>query len=77
MNNVEELRNRLSIIFDQASGGEMTSSTVAVLTNIAGKMISSAKVELEYRMARKEKPHIQFLHCAYNDSRDTPPDEAA
>lgn len=75
MKDVNELRARLAAVFDQAEKGELKSSTVAELTNIAGKMIGSAKIELEYRIARKENPTIRFLHCANDDG--TPPDEAA
>jgi hypothetical protein len=33
------------------------------MANLAGKMINSAKVQLEYHALRKDKPSIKFLHA--------------
>jgi hypothetical protein len=32
------------------------------MANLAGKMINSAKVQLEYHALRKDTPSIKFLH---------------
>jgi len=32
------------------------------MANLAGKMINSAKVQLDYHALRKDTPSIKFLH---------------
>ena len=61
MNNCDELRKELSQTFAQLKAGEIKPSEAAELANIAGKMISSAKVQVEYYALRKETPVIPFL----------------
>lgn len=61
MNNCDELRKELALTFAQLKAGEIKPSEAAELANIAGKMISSAKVQVEYYTLRKESPTIQFL----------------
>jgi len=39
----------------------------AELANLAGKMIGSAKVQVEYYALRKEAPTIEFLRATYAD----------
>ena len=39
----------------------------AELANLAGKMIGSAKVQVEYYALRKEAPTIEFLRAPYAD----------
>ena len=62
MKNVKELREHLSTVFTDLQGGSLDHKVAASLANIAGKMISSAKVQLDYHIARKEKRKITFLH---------------
>jgi len=61
MKNCDELRQHLSTIFEDLKSGAIKPSEAAELANIAGKMISSAKVQVEYYTLRKESPTIQFL----------------
>jgi len=61
MRNVRELRSELSAIFDQLKNGEIQAKDAAELANLAGKMINSAKVQVEYYSLRKETPNINFL----------------
>ena len=61
MKNVKELRIELSKVFADLSGGKIKHHEAAELANIAGKMIGSAKVQIEYYALRKEKPTIDFL----------------
>jgi hypothetical protein len=61
INNVQELRDNLADVFQRLKSGEMEVKTVAELTNVAGKMIQSAKVQIEYYALRKESPTIAFL----------------
>ncbi len=61
MNNVNELRAELAQVFAQLKSGAIKPGEAAELANIAGKMIGSAKVQVEYYALRKESPNIEFL----------------
>lgn len=61
MKNVDELRDQLADVFSKLRSGEIKPSEAAELANLAGKMISSAKVQIEYYALRKEAPVIDFL----------------
>lgn len=61
MKNVTELREQLSQVFTELRNGGLKHSDAAELANLAGKMITSAKVQLEYYALRKEVPNINFL----------------
>lgn len=61
MKNVEELRQHLAGVFSDLKAGTIKPGEAAELANIAGKMISSAKVQVEYYALRKEAPVIPFL----------------
>jgi len=66
MKNVTELRDQLSQVFTGLRNGEVKHSDAAELANLAGKMINSAKVQLEYYSLRKEAPTINFLASEEN-----------
>ena len=61
MKNAEELRKNLSEVFLQLKSGELKPAEAAELANLAGKMIKSAKVQVEYYALRKEAPKIAWL----------------
>lgn len=61
MNNCDELRQELARTFAQLKAGEIEPSEAAELANIAGKMIASAKVQVEYYALRREQPCIDWL----------------
>lgn len=61
MKNCDELRTELALIFAKLQSGEIKPGEAAELANLAGKMISSAKVQVEYYALRKEAPVIDFL----------------
>ena len=61
MKNVNELRTELADVFGKLRGGVIKPGEAAELANLAGKMISSAKVQVEYFALRKEQPNITFL----------------
>lgn len=61
MNTASELRNELAHVFQQLKAGEIKPSEAAELANLAGKMIASAKVQVEYAALRKDTPVIAFL----------------
>jgi hypothetical protein len=62
MKNVTQLRNELADVFDQLNAGLIKPKEAGELANVAGKMINSAKVQLEYYALRKEPPSIEFLN---------------
>ncbi|POA21548.1 hypothetical protein C1886_04555 [Pseudomonas sp. FW300-N1A1] len=61
MKNAEELRKNLSEVFRQLQAGELKPTEAAELANLGGKMINSAKVQVEYYALRKEAPRIAWL----------------
>jgi hypothetical protein len=64
MKNVTDLRDRLSTVFNNLESGEIEANKASELANIAGKMINSAKVQIEYYALRKEQPSISFLDAS-------------
>jgi hypothetical protein len=61
MKTVTTLRNELADVFDKLNSGLIKPKEAGELANVAGKMINSAKVQLEYYALRKETPTIDFL----------------
>lgn len=60
MKNMSELRNQLSEVFSDLRNEKIKPQAAAELANVAGKMVNSAKVQIEYYALRKEKPVIAF-----------------
>jgi hypothetical protein len=58
---VTELRNDLLKVYDELRAGKLEAKDAKEINNTAGKIISSAKVQLEYAAIRNEKPEIDFL----------------
>ena len=71
MKNAEELRAELSQTFAQLKAGEIKPGEAAELANLAGKMIGSAKVQVEYYALRKESPRIEWLE-SHNAGSEPP-----
>lgn len=61
MKTATELRDELAVVFDQLKAGAIKPKEAGELANVAGKMINSAKVQLEYHALRKSTPNIPFL----------------
>lgn len=61
MKNINELRHELCVIFDDIRESKVTLPRAKELTNTAGKIINSIKLELVYAALRKESPVIDFL----------------
>ena len=61
MKNCDELRTELAQTFAQLKAGAIKPGEAAELANLAGKMINSAKVQVEYYALRKESPRIAWL----------------
>jgi hypothetical protein len=64
MKNAEELQKQLAIVFGELRAGVVKPGEAAELANLAGKMISVAKVQVEYYALRKEAPRIAFLEVS-------------
>lgn len=61
MKTATQLRNDLSTVFDDLRAGSIDTKQASELANLAGKMISSAKAQLEYYELAGLKPVIPFL----------------
>jgi hypothetical protein len=62
MKNVSDLRAVLSKVFSDLQDDKINYHEARELAKIAGKMIGSAKVQLDYQHLRGEKPEIPFLN---------------
>jgi len=61
MKNVTELRNELADVFAKLKKGEIDVKAAESLANLSGKIINSAKAQIDYYALRKEAPTIDFL----------------
>jgi hypothetical protein len=61
INNVEELRDFLSQELDRVREGKSTPASANASANLAGKILSSVKMELEYNKMAGATPNIGFL----------------
>lgn len=61
MKKADELRSELADVFAKLKSGQIKPGEAAELANIAGKMINSARAQIEYYALRKEAPSIGFL----------------
>ncbi|MFZ2152101.1 MAG: hypothetical protein WAV09_03275 [Minisyncoccia bacterium] len=55
-----QLRDRLLEVFDQLGTNKIQAGKAKEMSNAAGKIISSVKLQLEYATLRKERPNIPF-----------------
>jgi len=60
-NNVTKLRDDLFEVFENLKSGKVQPKVATEMINAAGKIINSAKVELEYYAQRKEAPTVAFF----------------
>ena len=58
---INEIRDSLIDVFNKLKSGEMEAKYAVEINNTAGKIISSAKVQLAYHALRGESPNIAFL----------------
>lgn len=61
MKNINEVRDELIQAFEMVKKDPRRVPQGKELGNIAGKIINSVKIELEYAALRREKPEIPFL----------------
>lgn len=62
MENIKEVRKELCDAFNDLRNGGLEVKQASEMSNMAGKIINSLKVEIEYAALRKEKPDIDFLN---------------
>lgn len=61
LNNIEDLRSFLANELKRVSSGESTPASANASANLAGKILSSVKMELEYNKMAGTTPHIDFI----------------
>ncbi len=59
---IEDLRGELAESIERLKKDPRYCAQAVEINNAAGKMIQSAKVQIEYHALRKEQPTIKFLH---------------
>jgi len=59
--NIEELRNNLIDLYDDLRAGKIGIREAKEHANVAGKIMGSAKVQLEYNAYMKASAKIDFL----------------
>jgi hypothetical protein len=63
MKNIEELRDSLLESFDDLKSGKLKTKDAKEITNMAGKIILSSKVELDYNKFMGNKNKVDFLEA--------------
>lgn len=61
MKNVKQLRSELAAVFEDLKTGKLAPAVATEMNNAAGKMIATAKLQLEHAALRKEKPDVEWL----------------
>ncbi len=61
MTTITDIRNDLIEVFNGLRDGSIEAKDAIEINNTAGKIISSAKVQIAYHALRSEAPNIPFL----------------
>jgi len=61
MKTITVLRNELCTTFQDLKSGTIEPKIASEMNNAAGKIINTAKVQLEYATMRGVRPNIPFL----------------
>ena len=64
MQNITDLRKSLSENYEAMKDGSMELKVGSELSNVAGKIINSLKVELEYNLKMEYKRKIEYLESS-------------
>ena len=64
MENVQDLRNELILTYEKLKTGKMGVREAKEHANVCGKILSSAKVQLDYNVYTKSGSKIPFLEVA-------------
>lgn len=62
MNNIKDLRDELITAFQDLKDGKINAKNAKELTNLAGKIIMTAKTQLDYDKHLNNKKNINFLN---------------
>lgn len=65
--NVEKMREELTKVWEGLKSGEISAKDASEFSNIAGKMINSSKVQMEYFHLRGDERKIAFLEGGVKD----------
>jgi hypothetical protein len=68
MKSIHELRVELASVFTGLKEGTIEPKAAIEMNNAAGKIINSAKVELDYARAVNTTPYIPFLAPDYTEA---------
>ena len=63
MKNMAELRDNLAADYLRLQSGDIEPKVLSELSNAAGKMINTAKTQIEYNTLTKSSRRIEFLEC--------------
>lgn len=61
INTMTELRDNLADVYTKVVNGDIETEQAKSLSAIAGKMIFTVRTQMEYQVARGEKPNIGFM----------------
>lgn len=61
VNNIQELRKMLCKTLIEVKSGQCDVSQATEVNNAAGKIVQTAKLEMDYAKSRKETPMIEFM----------------
>jgi hypothetical protein len=61
INSITDLRNDLLAVYKGLRTDTLDIQTAKELSNTAGKVISSVKIQMEYASMRGEEPDIEFM----------------
>lgn len=75
MTTITDIRNDLLDVFNKLKSGAMDPKDAFEINNTAGKIISSAKVQLAYAALRGEQPDIPFLAASPAKPLELPNEE--
>lgn len=69
MQNITELREKLTGLYEKVEKKEVSRATANTLANIAGKVINSLTVELSYNQFMEISQEIDFLESKATKNR--------
>lgn len=75
MTTITDIREDLIAVFNKLRDGTMEAKDAFEINNTAGKIISSAKVQLAYAALRGEQPDIPFLAASPTNPPALPNEE--
>jgi len=70
MKNIDEVRSELSKVFYDLKTGKIQHKEASELNNCAGKIISSAKVELDYQHLCLGNNDLKIPFFEYTESKE-------